>query len=92
MSIKAFTNGLIAGFILGVLFAPDNGSETRRRIAKKASDVKDAACNTYNNIAETVGRQYDRIKSKANDFMEEGDELYVEVKSDVQQDAANMFE
>jgi gas vesicle protein len=88
MSIKSFANGLVVGLILGILFAPDSGNETRRKIAKKASDIKDAACDKYNDIASTVAGQYGRIKSKAQDMMGKGDKLY----SDVKDDTTNMFE
>ena len=33
--------GLTAGIIVGVLFAPDKGAETRRKIADSGSDLKD---------------------------------------------------
>ncbi len=88
MSIKSFANGVVVGLILGVLFAPDSGNETRKKLAKKASDVKDAACDTYNDIAGTVADQYGRLKNKAQDMMGKGEKLY----GDVKEDTTNIFE
>ena len=88
MSIKSFANGLVVGLVLGILLAPDSGDETRKRIAKKAGDLKDAVTDKYNDIADTVSNKYDRVKSKANEFMGKGEQAYNNVKDD----AANIFE
>jgi gas vesicle protein len=40
--IGALVIGVAVGGILGVLFAPDKGSETRKKILAKGTDIKDA--------------------------------------------------
>lgn len=60
---------MAVGFILGVLYAPARGEETRRKISKKTSDVKDAVKNTYETISNTVTK----VKDKANQMLHKDD-------------------
>ena len=88
MSIKSFANGLVVGLVLGILLAPDSGDETRKKIAQKACDLKDAVTDKVNELAGAVGDKYDRVKSKANEMMGKGETAMNSVKDD----AANIFE
>jgi gas vesicle protein len=54
--------GLAAGAVLGVLFAPDKGSETRRKITQKGGDLADAAKEKINEIIDSVVEKYDTTK------------------------------
>jgi gas vesicle protein len=69
MHLQSFIRGMAVGFILGVLYAPERGEETRRRISKKAYDVKSAVKNTYNTVSNTVTK----VKDKANEILHKGD-------------------
>ena len=70
MHIKSFLRGIAVGFLLGVLYAPDRGEVTRRKISKKTSDVKDAVKNTYESISGTVSK----VKNKANQMLHKDNE------------------
>ena len=59
-----FINGVFVGFLLGILYAPDRGEETRRKISQRASDIKDTVKSTYNEVAGTVSSQMDQVKIK----------------------------
>ena len=49
-----FTMGLIAGLLL----APDKGSETRRRVARKANELKDK----FEDFVDTITEKLDSFK------------------------------
>lgn len=55
-TVLAFAGGAIAGAAVGILLAPDKGSETRKRILTKAkdmgSDLSDAAMEKYDEFLE----------------------------------------
>jgi len=46
--IAALLIGIAVGGILGVLFAPDKGSVTRKKLADKTNDLTDALMERFN--------------------------------------------
>ena len=46
--------GAAAGAILGILFAPDKGSETRTRIGKKGSDLSNSVRDKINDLVDGI--------------------------------------
>ena len=57
--------GAAAGVVLGVLFAPEEGKETRKKLIKKVGDLAEQAKDTYDNISSQVREKYDQIRDKA---------------------------
>lgn len=63
--------GAAVGAVLGILFAPDKGTETRKKMAKKAEDLGDELKNKFTEAKETFRNKYEKIKTEAEDIMEQ---------------------
>jgi gas vesicle protein len=66
--LAAMLAGLAAGVAIGILFAPDKGSETRDKLTdslKNLGDsIKDRAADEIGNLSEFKDKVVDGIKSK----------------------------
>ena len=59
--------GVAAGVAIGLLFAPDKGSETRRKISQKYNDLGDSLKEKYNDLVQGIREEVDTAKDKANE-------------------------
>ena len=64
--------GLAAGAVLGILLAPDKGSETRKKIAKKGKDVADDVKVKYNDVINTLASKLESAKEDGLNYFENG--------------------
>ena len=64
--------GLAAGAILGVLLAPEKGSDTRKKIAKKGKDVADDLKGKYNDVINTLSSKLETAKNDGLNYFENG--------------------
>ncbi len=58
--------GMAAGALLGVLFAPAKGSDTRKKIAKTSKDLSDSVAEKYHDIRDTIAGPFRHAKSKVS--------------------------
>ena len=65
--IAATLAGVATGALLGLLFAPDKGEETRRKIGEKYTDLSDTIRNKVADLVDTIKNEYSNVKDTVND-------------------------
>ena len=70
--IGALLLGAVIGGALGILMAPDKGSETRRKLVAKGDDLTDALKDKFQVFLDGVKSEMEMVKQKANVFMGDG--------------------
>lgn len=67
-----FLLGAIVGGILGVLFAPNKGSETRKQIANSRDHFTNSVKDQYGNLVDMINTEISDVKHKANEALDYG--------------------
>ncbi len=67
--------GAVIGGVLGILFAPDKGVETRKKVADAGSRLTDAVKTKFNKGKEKLSELNTGIKEKINGLNEKLEEL-----------------
>ena len=73
--------GLAAGALLGVLFAPDKGSFTRKKISRKGEDFADALTEKFNEFLDTVSEKYDEVQEEVDKVKSKADKVKKDIKT-----------
>jgi len=68
-----------AGVVIGLLIAPDKGSETRKRIAKTTGDWADQVGNVFKKTRD----QYNDLKDRARNMKSAAEQKVSNLKEDL---------
>jgi gas vesicle protein len=60
--------GIAAGAIAGILFAPQKGSETRKKVFKKGENYAGAVKEKFNEYLAGMSKKYDNIKEDVSEL------------------------
>ncbi len=69
-SLLTFMAGATTGFILGILFAPASGKETRKKIKDQAAKTGEAAKESYEKIAKEAEKSMRLVKEKTGESVD----------------------
>lgn len=64
--------GVAVGATLGILFAPDKGSNTRKKISRKADDYTEELEEQFNHLVKNLTRKFEDMKEEAASMAENG--------------------
>jgi gas vesicle protein len=58
--------GVAAGAILGVLFAPDKGSATRKKISEKSDEYADSLKAKFDELLTDLTEKFEKVKDESS--------------------------
>ena len=80
--ILGVLGGVAVGALLGVLFAPDKGDKTRKKIMDKSNDYADELKDKLDTLLGTTNRKYEKIWKEGESLIAEGKSKLHDVKND----------
>lgn len=80
--ILSIAAGVAAGAVIGILLAPDKGTETRRKISERSNEYAEGLKTKFNDFIESMMDKFDSVKSEAENLAHKGVNKVDEVRSD----------
>ena len=87
--LLGFVAGAAVGALAGILFAPDKGENTRKKIAHKAGDWTDAAKDSFSGLIDGVKRAYSGAKDEAEELGANAKAKMTSAKNEVKSEVRN---
>ena len=74
--VLGILGGVAAGALLGILFAPEKGDKTRRRIMDKSNDYADELKDKLDTLLGTMTNKYEKIWKEGESLISQGKSRY----------------
>jgi gas vesicle protein len=80
--VLGLLGGVAAGALLGILFAPEKGDKTRRRIMDKSNDYADELKDKLDTLLGTMTNKYEKIWKEGESLISQGKSKFDDAKAE----------
>jgi len=80
--VLGILGGVAAGALLGILFAPQKGDKTRRKIMDKSNDYADELKDKLDTLLGTITNKYEKIWKEGENLIAEGKSKFEDSKAE----------
>jgi gas vesicle protein len=81
--VLGILGGIAAGAMLGILFAPEKGTKTRRKIMDKGNDYADDLKDKFDTVLGTITKKYEKIWQQGENLIAEEKEKFDMAKNEI---------
>ncbi|MFE3849427.1 YtxH domain-containing protein [Flavobacterium sp. LB3P45] len=82
--ILGLLGGITAGTVLGILFAPAKGSETRKIIADKGSELNDNLKDSVCKLTDKITQTFTELKNDSQKMLGNNSDILAEQRADLE--------